>query len=165
MSDFEQIYTAYFDRVFAFLMRIIRNREIAEELTQETFYQAYKSFHKYNGNCELFTWLCAIAKNVYLKYLKKQKHETVDIELIRESVSGDPTDQPEIAFQKKVSSETLKRAIKILPQKYRDIVILRIYAELSFAEIGKKVGITENSAKVIFFRAKNMLKEELLNDK
>ena len=158
MSDFEQIYTAYFDRVFAFLMRIIRNREIAEELTQETFYQAYKSFHKYNGNCELFTWLCAIAKNVYLKYLKKQKHETVDIELIRESVSGDPTDQPEIAFQKKVSSETLKRAIKILPQKYRDIVILRIYAELSFAEIGKKVGI-------IFFRAKNMLKEELLNDK
>ena len=165
MSDFEQIYTAYFDRVFAFLMRIIRNREIAEELTQETFYQAYKSFHKYNGNCELFTWLCAIAKNVYLKYLKKQKHETVDIELIRESVSGDPTDQPEIAFQKKVSSETLKRAIKILPQKYRDIVILRIYAELSFAEIGKKVGITENSAKVIFFRAKNMLKEELLFDK
>ena len=164
MSDFEAIYTAYFDRVFAFLMRIVRNREIAEELTQETFFQAYKSFHKYNGNCELFTWLCAIAKNVYLKYLKKQRHETVDIELFRESVCGDPMEQPEVAFQKKVSSETLKEAIKVLPQKYRDIVILRIYAELSFAEIGNKMSITENSAKVIFFRAKNMLKEELTND-
>ena len=102
--------------------------------------------------------------NVYLKHLKKQRHETVDIELFRESVCGDPSEQPEVAFQKKVSSETLKEAIKVLPQKYRDIVILRIYAELSFAEIGKKMGITENSAKVIFFRAKNMLKEELIND-
>ena len=73
-------------------------------------------------------------------------------------------EQPEVAFQKKISSETLKEAIKVLPKKYKDIVILRIYAELSFAEIGKKLGITENSAKVIFFRAKNMLKEELIND-
>ena len=164
MSDFEQIYTAYFDRVFAFLMRITRNREISEELTQETFYQAFKSFHKYNGKCELFTWLCAIAKNIYLKYLKKHKHEIVDIQLFRESVSGDPGEQPEIAFQKKVSSENLKEAINTLPDKYREIVILRIYAELSFAEIGKKLNITENSAKVIFFRAKNMLKEALQHD-
>ncbi len=164
MSDFELIYTTYFDRVFAFLMKLTRNREIAEELTQETFYQAYKSFHRYNGNCELFTWLCAIAKNLYLKHLKKSRHDTVDIELFRESISGVPEEQPEIAFQKKVSSETLKKAVASLNSKYRDIVILRIYAELSFAEIGHKLGITENSAKVIFFRAKNMLKEELQHD-
>lgn len=161
MSDFEDIYTAYFDRVFSFLMKLCKERDVAEELTQETFFQAYRSLHKYDYSCELFTWLCAIAKNVYLKHLRKLRRSCIDIELVRESAPSDPLEQPEIAFQKNVQVENLRRAIRTLPEKYRDIVILRIYGDLPFSQIAQKIGITENSAKVIFYRAKNMLKEEL----
>ena len=73
MSDFEQIYTAYFDRVFAFLMRIVRNRETAEELTQETFFQAFRSFRNFRGDSELFTWLASIAKYTFFSYVRKNR--------------------------------------------------------------------------------------------
>ena len=65
MKEFEQIYKEYFPRVYSFLYGMCGNASLAEELTQESFYQAFVSFHRYNGSCELFTWLDAIANNSY----------------------------------------------------------------------------------------------------
>ena len=62
MDAFGSIYTEYFGRVYGFLFRMCRNEDLAEELTQETFFQAFKSFSSYRGDSELFTWLAAIAK-------------------------------------------------------------------------------------------------------
>ena len=69
MEDFEAIYQEYYQRVFAFLFKMCQDRDLSEELTQESFYQALKSFHRYDGSCSLFTWLAAIAKNTYFKHL------------------------------------------------------------------------------------------------
>ena len=162
MNEFENIYNEYFKRVYAFLSKMCPDPFLCEEMTQETFYQAFISFHRYDGSCEIFTWLAAVAKNTYFKYLRKNRIHTVDIDLIQEGDEGEA--DPAAVYQKKMTGEAVKRAVSTLPQKYRDVVVLRIYAELSFADIGKSLNISENSAKVIFFRAKKMLKEALKDE-
>jgi len=65
---------------------------------------------------------------------------------------------------KKTVSAALRRIVNDIPPKYRDVVILRIYGELPFSQVALALGITESSAKVLFFRAKKMLMEELQNE-
>lgn len=163
MNDFEKLYKEYYPRVYSFLYKIYRNHDLCEEMTQETFFQAYLSFHKFRGNSSIFTYLAAIAKNVYFKYLRKSKVETVDIDLLVTS-DDDSAAQPYEMLEKKLAAEKVNRFIKELPKNYKDVVFLRIYADLPFSEIAANLGISENSAKVIFYRAKKILKEAIKND-
>ncbi len=160
MKEFEQIYTEYFKRVYTFLYKLCRNESLAEEMTQETFFRAFTSFSKYDGSCSLFTWLAAIGKNVWLMYLRKNRIRTVDLEL---QVYDEDESKPDAVYEKKYRASCVKKAISDLPKNYRDVVILRIYAELSYSDIADLLGITEGSAKVIFHRAKDILKKELID--
>lgn len=168
MELFEEVYRKYFSKVYGFLYKLTSNRELAEELTQETFYQAFLSFHRFEGKSEISTWLLAIAKHVYYKYLKKKKRtpEVTPIEAVSgdEGHPADHTTDPAHIVQQSASAEEIRRKIDRIPEKYRDVVLLRIYGDMSFAEVGKALNISENSAKVIFFRAKKMLMEELSNE-
>ena len=74
MSDFEEIYVQYQGKIYSFLHKLSGDVQLAEELTQETFYRAFVSFGKYKGNSSMFTWLAAIAKYTYFGYLKKERH-------------------------------------------------------------------------------------------
>ena len=161
-NGFETIYNEYFKRVYAFLSKMCPDPFLCEEMTQETFYQAFKSFHRYDGSCEIFTWLAAVAKNTYFKYLRKNRIKMVDIDLVPDGDDGES--DPARVIQRQMTGEAVKKAVSSLPAKYRDVVVLRIYAELSFSDIGRSLGISENSAKVIFFRAKQMLKEALKDE-
>lgn len=164
-DEFEKIYTEYFPRVYGFIYRMCRNEDLAEELTQETFFQAFRSFGGYRGDSELFTWLAAIAKYTFFGYLRKNKcGEMVDLELIADTLTEPDDDSPESKVTKRETDETIRRAISAMPEKYRDVVMLRLYAELPFSEIAEAMRITENSAKVIYHRAKKMLTEELKNE-
>lgn len=162
MDNFEEVYKSHFKRVYAFLYKFCKDPYLCEEMTQETFYQAFVSFHRYDGSCELFTWLCAIAKNTYFKYLRKNRIKTVDIDLYLEQDGGE--ELPDVTVSRRLAAERVKTAVSRLPDKYRDVVVLRIYADLPFAEIAKALSISENSAKVIFHRAKKILKEDLIDE-
>ncbi len=164
MPEFEQIYKEYYWRVYAFLHKLCRSEALCEEMTQETFVQAYMSFYRYNGSCTIFTWLAAIAKNTYFKYLRKKKFETVDIELYVTHEDSDERNMPEEVLMKKLERERVIKAIDGLHKNQRDVIVLRIFAELKFSEIAKVLGISENSAKVIFHRAKSKLREELIDE-
>lgn len=159
MEDFEKLYKEYYPRVYAFLFKLCHDREMAEEMTQDTFYELYKSIHKYNGSCKLFTFIASIAKNVYYKYMRKKRIEYVDIELIKEI--QDSKDTPEEACLRSVRSAEIRRVIDMLPKNYRDVVVLRVYADLAFPDIAEALGISVSSAKVIFHRAKKIISEEL----
>ncbi len=162
MESFETIYTQYFPRVYSFIYRLCSDEGLAEELTQETFYQAFRSFKKYRGESELFTWLASIAKYTFFGYVRKKRRsaEIVDLELIADTLADDEND-PEEHVGRSETIAALRQAIDEMPDKYRDVVILRLYAELPFSEIAESLGITENSAKVIFHRAKKQLSEKL----
>jgi len=166
VESFEQIYNEYFPRVYRFLYRLCQNGNTAEELTQETFYQAFLSFGKYRGESELFTWLASIAKFTLYTAIRKHKlpESTIALDLLADTLI-DTDDSPEETLQKKEAVEKIRKAILALPKKYADVVILRIYAELPFSEIAEVLKITENSAKVLFFRAKKMLAEELTDNR
>jgi len=164
--NFEQLYHDNFKRIYAFLYRLCGNSATAEDLTQDTFYEAYRSLHRFRGDSEIYTWLCAIAKHMYMKYLRKNKKtlEETDLTLAADTFCAASEDQPEERAERQAVIEAVRRIISKLPPKYADVVMLRVYSELPFAQAAKALGITENSAKVIYCRAKTMLLEELKNE-
>lgn len=165
MDGFEGIYQSNYSGIYGFLYKMCDDLELAEELTQETFYQAFVSFHRYNGSCTVFTWLAAVAKNVYFKYLRKNTGKILPTDILpEESTTQAEECQPEKVTEKKELILKVRNAIAQLPEKYRDVVVLRTYAYLSFKEISGYLHISENSAKVIYFRAKNQLREDLKNE-
>ena len=163
MEDFEKLYKEYYPRVYAFLYKLCHDIEMTEEMTQDTFYELYKSLHKYNGSCKLFTFIASIAKNVYYKHIRKNKLDYIDIESIKEL--QDMGDTPEEACLRSFKSKEIRRVIEKLPKNYRDVVILRVYADLTFPDIANALGISTSSAKVIFHRAKKIISEELFLEK
>jgi len=160
---FEMIYKTYFSRVHTFICRMCGNPDLAEELTQETFYQAFRSFRNFRGDSELFTWLASIAKYTFFAHIRKNRvrNEDLNIDLLTEVLSDSPESDPEEQLQHTVTAEAVKKAIANIPQKYQDVVALRIYADLPFSQIAALLKISENSAKVLFHRAKKMISEEL----
>ncbi|MBE6969729.1 MAG: RNA polymerase sigma factor [Ruminococcaceae bacterium] len=164
MADFEKIYRDHRVRIFAFLTKLCNDADLAEELTQETFYQAYRSLSRYDGRCAMFTWLAAIAKNVFFTYLRKSKAESMVIDLYVTDLAAALDDEPGYRLQRKLDIARVQKAIAGIPPKYSEVLILRIYGELPYEEIARKLGISVSSAKVIYFRAKNYVKEVLLND-
>ncbi len=165
MPEFEVLYKEYYQRVYAFLYRLCDHADTAEELTQETFYQAFTSMHRYQGNSEVFTWLASIAKHTYYKHLKKHRQDlqSTNLDAVTELVCENEDANPELALQKKDIAETIRGIIGQMPEKYREAVILRIYADLPFSQVAKAMNITESSAKVLYFRAKKMVLEALKN--
>ncbi len=165
MKPFEELYAKYNGRVYAFLFRLTRNRNEAEDLSQETFYQAFTGFHRFKGECDPYTWLVAIAKHVFYQYLRKKKRslETADLSLVIDSYTANlPT--PLESAEKKEVEEAVRALIRKLPDKYKDVILLRIYAQLPFSQVASILNISENSAKVLYYRAKKMLMEELQHE-
>ncbi len=162
-DEFEHIYRQCYKNVFAFVFRLCgQNADIAEELTQETFVTAYQSFYRYDKSCSVLTWLCAISKNVWFHYLRKHKDIQIDTESLAETLHDDET--PDDYAESVEIISAVRKTVNSLEPKYRDVVWLRCISEMSFAQIAEVMNITENSAKVLFFRAKNKIKEKLENE-
>lgn len=155
MQSMNEIYQSYALTVYKYLLTLSRSDDIAEELTQETFYQAVKSINRFNGSCHISTWLCAIAKNQFLSYCRKHPDmKGLDID---DKVVSSAEDEA-VAYENRV--EILKR-LHLCPEPYREILYLRIFGDLSFKEIGDILGKTENWARVTFYRGKEKLRKEL----
>lgn len=155
----EEIYKEYSKIVYIYLMSLANDSEIAEELMQETFYSAMKNINKFRGDASLKTWLCKIAKNKWLDYLKRLKisNETgiddIDEKNLMVKSSEDDFSEKEVLID-------LYKKIHKLDEKTREVVYLRITADLSFKEIGEIIGQSESWARVTFYRAKVKLKED-----
>ncbi len=151
----EEIYRNYADTVYRYLLAQTRDEDVAEDLTQETFVQAIRCIGKYDGTCRLSTWLCAIAKNQWLVWLRKHPPAVPleDAEPEAASAESEVLEQTE-------RMELLK-LLHACPEPYRETIYLRIYGNLSFAQIGEIMGKTENWARVTFYRGKERLRKEL----
>ncbi len=154
----EEIYQRYAKTVYHFLLARTANDDLAEELTQETFFQAIRSIDRYDESCKLSTWLCGIAKNVLLTY--RRKHP--DMEELEESeaqiLQEDSTENVAIV---RISNIDLIKLLHGLAEPYREVIYLRALGGLSFKEIGEVQGKSENWARVTFYRAKEMLRKDV----
>lgn len=158
MQDIEKVYEEYFNTVYKYLLCLTHNKDIAEELTQETFYKAINKIDTYKEQYKISVWLCQIAKNLWYDQCRKNKKLVQTSEDILNNL------QETITIEDKFISQDEKIALykkmQNLDEKTREVMYLRITGELSFKEIGNILNKTENWARVTFYRGKNKLKEE-----
>ena len=160
MDDMSEIYQRHAQTVYKFLLSQTRDEELAEELTQETFYQAVRSIHRFDGGCKVSVWLCQIAKHLWYQHLRKHRREG--------PMPEDPPELPapsaeEGALEREGKLELL-RLIHDLPEEPREVVYLRVFGGLSFREIGDICGRTETWARVTFYRTKEKLRNGGVSD-
>ncbi len=156
MQDMEKIYEEYFETVNKYLFCLTKNSDIAEELTQETFYRAVKKIGTYKGDCKISVWLCQIAKNLWYDECRKNK-----------KIANNNFDLPNLESEERVEEQVISKDEKItlykkmqsLDEKTREVIYLRITGELSFKEIGDILNKSENWARVTFYRGKQKMKE------
>lgn len=158
MIDFEKIYSIYFKDVYYFLLSLSKDKEVAEDITSETFFKALKNIENFRGDSSIKTYLFQIAKNSYFDYLRKNK-KIVSIDNF-ESIEIDSINT-EDEFLEREESAYLRNLVETLKEPQKSIIKLRIWEELSFKDIGTVYGKSENWACVTFHRAKKILKNKL----
>ncbi len=165
MQQMDDLYRQYATPVYRFLLSMTRDADLAEELTQETFYQAVKSIHRYDGSCKMLVWLCQIGKHCYYDALKRRRRSAhVDLDTLAESAPHADTAHPADRLIAGEQVAALYRTIHALPDPYKELLLLRLSGELSFREIGEIMGRSENWARVTFYRAKTKLVERMKDD-
>ena len=148
------IYRQHAQTVYKFLLSQTRDPGLAEDLTQETFYQAVRSIDRFDGKCKVSVWLCQIAKHLWYQQLRKQKRE---VPLSEEGVDV-PLPSAEEETLDRAGRLELLRQVHSLPEPCREVVYLRAFGDLSFREIGDVLGKTETWARVTFYRGKEKLR-------
>lgn len=156
MRNLEELYKNNYEIVYKYLLAISHNESISEELTQETFYKAIKNIHKFKENSKISTWLCTIAKNLWIDELKR-KNKT---KILEENNVVITLDDKLLEDENKIE---LFKKIQKLDVEMRDVMYLRISGELNFKEIADIMNKTETWARVTFYRGKEKLKEEKEN--
>lgn len=156
MQDFDRIYAEYFSEVYKFVLALCQDPALAEEITQEAFFKALKNIDSFHGQCKLSTWLCKIAKNTFYSYAKKQNRQ---VELSIDDLISEQT--IEQRFADKETAYAIHEVLHKLNEPYKEVFWLRTFGELSYGQIAALFGKTESWARVTYYRAKIMIKEEL----
>ena len=156
MFDMDAAYREYVVMVYKFLLSLCYEEELAEELTQETFYQAVRSVDRYDGSCKVSTWLCQIAKHLWYREIERRKRKgtselTADMESLEKPVEEQLTMKEE--------KMELFRKVHVLDEISKEIVLLRVTGAFSFKEIAELFGKNENWARVTYYRAKQKILE------
>lgn len=157
MAEFKEVYEQYAKKVYYYLLSLTRNAQEAEELLSETFYQAFLHIDKFEGRSSIFTWLCQIGKNAWLKECKRKKYfeemgpELPDIQ--------DKGESPEALVIRKEGELLLKNAIFKLEEPYREVFMLRVFAEMKLKDIAAEYSKSEEWARVTYYRAKSKVQK------
>lgn len=154
MFDMDAAYREYAVMVYKFLLSLCYEEELAEELTQEIFYQAVRSVDRYDGSCKVSTWLCQIAKHLWYREMERRKRKgTSELTADMESLEK-PVEEQLLVKEEKME---LFRKVHVLDEISKEIVLLRVTGAFSFKEIAELFGKNENWARVTYYRAKQKL--------
>lgn len=160
VTEFEKIYSTYFNDVFRYIRRLSNNEHIAEEITADTFLKALRSIDSFRGECDIRVWLCTIARNCYFSYLKKQGRleNMEDVDAL--NVPG-TAESIEEQLVRREDAMRIQQVLHDIPETYKEVFMWRVYAELSFKQIGQIFNKSENWACVTYHRAKSKIRERL----
>ena len=155
--DYEKLYNSYYMQVYSYVVSLTKNRGLAEEITQNTFYKAISANSQFKGKSDELTWLCSIAKNLYYDEMRNRQH-IVDMNEI-----GDlPTDENvERAVADSDMAFRIHLILHCLDEPYKEVFQLRVFGELSFTQIATIFGKTETWARVTYHRAKLKIQERM----
>lgn len=159
MKVTNETYKQYSQMVYRYLLSLTREAGLAEELTQETFYQAVRSVDRFDGTCRFSTWLCAIARNQLSNY--RRRHPQMEVFENHAVIWAETPEQLVISESGRVA---VMKQLHAMEDPVREVMYLRIFGDLSFAQIGEIMGRTENWARVTYYRGKEKLRKEMEQD-
>ncbi|MCI8501554.1 MAG: sigma-70 family RNA polymerase sigma factor, partial [Oscillospiraceae bacterium] len=154
MWEIEELYRAHRQAVYSYLLSLSRDPVLAEDLLSETFLQALRSIGSFKGESSVRTWLCGIARHLWLRQLKG-KRELLEYDDRLISFAGEDLDDRIAAGQ---AVGRIKALLLEKDERARTVVQMRLEL-FSYSEIAERLGISENSARVIEFRTRKWLKE------
>lgn len=162
--DFEELYRTYFSDVYQYIRKLSGSGHMAEEITEETFYKALRKIESFRGDCDIRVWLCQIAKNSYYSHLRKSGRQ-ISLEDAALQDTADPEGTVDERLTTHDEADQIRILLHTLSDPYKEVFMWRVFAELSFKEIGRLYGKSDNWACVTYHRARNMLKERLEENK
>ncbi len=153
--DFEKLYNAYYMKIYSFVLLLVKNADLAEEIAQQTFFKALKANKPFEGKSSEYTWLCAIAKNTAYDVLKKNNKQ--------EQLNDDVPDDTNFlrGIENKETAFRIHEHLHNMEEPYKEVFQLRVFGELSFGDIGKLFQKTESWARVTYHRARLKLQEKM----
>ena len=151
---FEDLFRQFQGRVFAWIVRIVRDRGIAEDLTVETFWRIYRSRSRFHPEASFDAWAYRIATNLALTHLRRKRYEEALPPDLAQEGSPDPTLSHETGKQ-------IERAVAKLPPKLQVVVMLALVEERQYQEIADALGIAVGTVKSRVFRAVRILRKQL----
>ena len=157
MTEFDQVYQKYFRDVYKYLLVLCRNQWVAEEITHETFFKVLEKLDQFDGRSALYSWLCQIAKHTYFDHCRREKRKGMEEEL--EAYWTQDSMEERLLDQE--SLQEIYQGIHALEEPYKEVFLLRLFGELSFAQIAALFHKTESWARVTYYRAKGKIKEGL----
>jgi RNA polymerase sigma-70 factor (ECF subfamily) len=165
-TAFDDVVTAYQRELFATALRILGERTLAEDALQDTFLKAYRALDGLDPGSNIRAWLYRILMNTAYDQLDRQKTRAKAMDSLREKEQSDPKAQKAPPEEYKEHSEAdirrqVEDAIRELPAKFRQPLMLRHIQGLSYSEVGESLDIPEATARTLVFRGKRMLLPKL----
>jgi len=157
--EIENLYDLYFKDVYIYIYGITKNKSVAEDITQDTFLKALKNIGKFDGSKDIRAWLFTIAKNTYYTHYNRQKIFTSveDTFNYQENISTNIVDDM-IANDENIM---IHQFIHLLNEPYKEVFLLRFYADFSFKKIATICGKGESWARVTYYRAKKQILQKM----
>lgn len=161
---FAKLMSRYKDAIYFMLLKMVNNKNDAEDLTLEAFGKAFKNLHQYSPNYAFSTWLFKIATNNCIDFLRKRRGVFVSIENNQENGDNDPPiklrstePNPEEKLIRIQKAFLMRKIVHRLKPRYRILVELRYFREFSYEEIAKELNLPLGTVKAQLFRAREML--------
>ena len=154
LANMEEIYQAHARTVYKFLLSQCHDADLAEELTQETFFRAVRSAGQFREGSDLRAWLYTIARNVFLDQARRKRN--TEIQLPRELPDTAGVTLTEV-LEDREEALRLHCLLHGLEEPYKEVFHLRVFGELPFGDIARVFGRTESWARVTFYRAKQKI--------
>ncbi len=141
-------------KLYNFIYRYTRNRQDAEDLTQDTFVRAFKNFHRYDSKYAFASWLFTIGRRtVYNHYRSARQTEPMEFDIADTSI------RPDGAAEQSDTRNSVWESAKSLKKDYREVLALKYIEDLSIVEIAQVMNKSQSNIKILLFRARNQLKK------
>lgn len=157
VNAFSHLVDKYQDIVFSIALKVLKNREEAEEMAQETFIKVYRSIGSFQGKAKFSTWLYRITYNTCITHTRKKKISTTQIDNL--PVSDEQDEGSFGDFPEESRSRYLEMAMQKLPEEDYALVLLYYYEDQSIEDIREATGLSESNVKIKLFRARKKLYE------
>ncbi len=155
MDKFDEIYRENAKVVMNYLLKLTQDYHLSEELTQETFYIAYRKYREFRGDCRLNVWLCQIAKNLLFDEYKAARRKNQPLELFEHLQSGESVEQ---GLESREQRKQIYRLVHRLKDPYKEVFLLHCTNDVPLKDIAELFGKSESWARVTYYRAKEQLR-------